>query len=86
VNSELVSLYWDLGQYLSHKIDSAEWGDGVINELAIDLGRRYPGMRGFARRNLFRMRQSTPSSLPATAPARAGELHSSASGFTTMIG
>lgn len=57
MNTELVALYWDLGQYISWKIDSAEWGDGVIDELAIDLGRRYPGMRGFARRNLFRMRQ-----------------------------
>jgi predicted nuclease of restriction endonuclease-like (RecB) superfamily len=57
VNHELVSLYWELGQYLSAKIDSAEWGDGVINELAIDLGRRYPGTRGFTRPNLFRMRQ-----------------------------
>ncbi len=39
------------------KIESAEWGDGVVEELAAVLARRYPGLRGFARPNLFRMRQ-----------------------------
>jgi predicted nuclease of restriction endonuclease-like (RecB) superfamily len=57
VNVELVSLYWQLGQYISRKIASAEWGDGVVDELAIDLARRYPGVRGYTRPNLFRMRQ-----------------------------
>jgi predicted nuclease of restriction endonuclease-like (RecB) superfamily len=57
VNTELVDLYWQLGAYLSKKIGSAEWGDGVVDELAATLARRYPGMRGYTRRNLFRMRQ-----------------------------
>ncbi len=57
VNSELVGLYWQLGEYISNKIASAEWGDGVVDELAATLAREYPGMRGYTRRNLFRMRQ-----------------------------
>ena len=57
VNAELVTHYWDLGAYISRKITSAEWGDGVIEDLAADLARRYPGVRGYARPNLFRMRQ-----------------------------
>ncbi|HEY5376725.1 MAG TPA: PDDEXK nuclease domain-containing protein, partial [Polyangiaceae bacterium] len=57
VNTELVGLYWQLGAYLSQKIESAEWGAGVVDELAATLARRYPGMRGYTRRNLFRMRQ-----------------------------
>ncbi len=57
VNTELVGLYWQLGTYLSQKIESAERGDGVVEELAATLARRYPGMRGYTRRNLFRMRQ-----------------------------
>ncbi len=57
VNTELVGLYWELGGYLSRKIASAEWGDGVVEELAATLAREYPGQRGFTRRNLFRMRQ-----------------------------
>lgn len=57
VNSELVSLYWQLGEYISKKIASAEWGDSVVDDLAATLARRYPGLRGFTRSNLFRMRQ-----------------------------
>lgn len=58
VNAELVSLslYWQLGEHFSAKIVSAEWGDGVVDELADELARRYPGHRGITRRNLFRMR------------------------------
>ncbi len=57
VNTELVEHYWELGEYISRKIASAEWGDGVVDDLAADLARRYPGARGYTRRNLFRMRQ-----------------------------
>jgi predicted nuclease of restriction endonuclease-like (RecB) superfamily len=57
VNTELVGLYWQLGEYISRKIASAEWGDGVVDELAATIAREYPGMRGYTRPNLFRMRQ-----------------------------
>ncbi len=57
INTELVGLYWELGAYISKKIASAEWGDGVVDELAATIARQYPGMRGYTRRNLFRMRQ-----------------------------
>ncbi len=45
VNTELVGLYWELGEYISSKIASAEWGDGVVDELAATIAREYPGMR-----------------------------------------
>ena len=57
VNAELVNLYWQLGEYISKKIATAEWGDGVVEELAATIAREYPGMRGYTRPNLFRMRQ-----------------------------
>ena len=57
VNTELVELYWQVGEYISRKIASAEWGDGVVDELARFLARTQPGLIGFTRRNLFRMRQ-----------------------------
>ncbi|HUH04996.1 MAG TPA: DUF1016 N-terminal domain-containing protein [Kofleriaceae bacterium] len=57
VNTELIGLYWQLGEYISHKIESAQWGDGVVDELAAAIAGQYPGMRGYTRRNLFRMRQ-----------------------------
>jgi predicted nuclease of restriction endonuclease-like (RecB) superfamily len=57
VNVELVGLYWLVGAYLSKKLATAEWGDGVVVQLAAAIARVHPGMRGFTRRNLFRMRQ-----------------------------
>ena len=57
VNNELVGLYWQLGEYISNKIASAEWGDNVVDELADAIARHYPGVRGYTRANLFRMRQ-----------------------------
>ena len=57
VNTELVTLYWQVGEYVSRKLKSAEWGDGVVNELARFLARTQPGLRGFTRASLFRMRQ-----------------------------
>lgn len=57
VNTELVTLYWQIGAYLSKKLETAEWGDAVVDELATAIAREYPGVRGYTRRNLFRMRQ-----------------------------
>ncbi|MHC5205465.1 PDDEXK nuclease domain-containing protein [Pseudomonas chlororaphis] len=57
VNTELVELYWQVGAYISRKIQAAEWGDGVVEQLANYLARQQPGLRGFTRANLFRMRQ-----------------------------
>jgi predicted nuclease of restriction endonuclease-like (RecB) superfamily len=57
VNAQLVGLYWQMGEYISRKIESAEWGDSVVDELAAAIARRYPGLRGYTRASLFRMRQ-----------------------------
>jgi predicted nuclease of restriction endonuclease-like (RecB) superfamily len=57
VNRELIDLYWEVGRVISSKIAAAEWGDKVVEELARFLMRREPGLKGFARANLFRMRQ-----------------------------
>lgn len=57
VNTELIDLYWHVGEYISGKLDSAAWGDGVVDELACYLKRHHPEIKGFARPNLFRMRR-----------------------------
>ena len=57
VNTELVALYWEIGRYISAKLEAAVWGEGVVDRLAEHLARKLPGQRGFTRRNLFRMRQ-----------------------------
>lgn len=57
VNTALIDLYWQIGEHISRKIASAEWGAGVVAQLAAHIARTYPGLRGFTRPNLFRMRQ-----------------------------
>lgn len=57
VNTALIDLYWQVGQTISRKIEVAEWGDGVVARLAEHLALTQPGLRGFTRPNLFRMRQ-----------------------------
>ncbi len=57
VNTALIDLYWEVGEIISRKITGAEWGDGVVTQLAEYIARTQPGLRGFTRSNLFRMRQ-----------------------------
>ena len=57
VNSMLVELYWQVGAYIHNKLESAAWGEGVVDQLATYLKTTQPSLRGFTRRNLFRMRQ-----------------------------
>jgi predicted nuclease of restriction endonuclease-like (RecB) superfamily len=38
-------------------MEKAEWGDSVVGQLAEHLSQTQPGLRGFTRPNLFRMRQ-----------------------------
>ena len=57
VNTTLIDLYWQVGEVISRKIAGAEWGDGVVQQLADHIAHSQPGLRGFTRPNLFRMRQ-----------------------------
>ena len=57
VNAELIDLYWRVGEYISRKLRSAEWGDGVVAQLAHYIQLHHPNIRGFTRASLFRMRQ-----------------------------
>lgn len=57
VNTALIELYWEVGAIISRKIEAAEWGDAVVDRLAEFIARTEPGLRGFTRRNLFRMRK-----------------------------
>lgn len=57
VNTTLIDLYWQVGAYISVKDETAEWGDGVVKQLAAHIARSQPGLKGFTLSNLFRMRQ-----------------------------
>jgi predicted nuclease of restriction endonuclease-like (RecB) superfamily len=57
INTALIDLYWQVGEYISRKIEAAEWGAGVVPKLAQYIAKTQPGQRGFTRSNLFRMKQ-----------------------------
>lgn len=57
INAELIELYWNIGKYISKKIDDAEWGDSVVMELAKHIQLNEPGIKGFSDKNIWRMKQ-----------------------------
>ncbi|MFH7017351.1 YhcG family protein [Flavobacterium sp. FlaQc-47] len=57
VNTEMINLYWNIGQYIYNRIETAQWGKSVVKELADFLQRSEPDLKGFSDANLWRMRQ-----------------------------
>lgn len=56
VNKELVLLYWNIGRTICQKQEQDGWGSGVIERLGSDIQKAFPGIEGFSRTNIFRMR------------------------------
>jgi predicted nuclease of restriction endonuclease-like (RecB) superfamily len=64
VNREQLLLYFMVGKQLSEKVASEKWGTKVIEQIAIDLQKELPGLKGFSFRNLKNMRQFADEYLP----------------------
>ena len=56
VNTELLQLYWEMGSEIERKQQEQGWGKSVVENLAADLQKEFPGVRGFSSSNLWRMR------------------------------
>ena len=56
VNSELIQLYWDIGKSIVEKQEQEGWRAQIIEKLCKDLQHAFPGIQGFSRTNVFRMR------------------------------
>lgn len=57
VNEELILMYQRVGHFLSEKSKEANYGDGYIDSLSDYIQRQFPGIKGFNRRGLYRMKQ-----------------------------
>ncbi len=57
VNEELILMYQRIGQFLSEKSMEASYGDRYIDTLSDFIQRQFPGIKGFNRRGLYRMKQ-----------------------------
>jgi predicted nuclease of restriction endonuclease-like (RecB) superfamily len=56
VNKELIQLYWTIGKTVVEKQEKSGWGTKVIEKLAKDIQIAFPGIEGFSRTNIFRMK------------------------------
>src|SRR3989338_5692258 len=56
VNRELIKLYWQVGKGIVHQQEREGWGRSVIEQVAKDIQKSFPGVEGFSSRNLWRMR------------------------------
>ena len=57
VNEEMIRMYWAVGEYLSGLCANSAFGDKVIDEVAAFIAKENPGVKGFTRRGLYRMKQ-----------------------------
>ena len=70
VNTELITLYWSIGEFISKKIEQSEWGASVVTELAKFIQTNEPEIKGFSDKNIWRMKQfyETYKDFPKLAP------------------
>lgn len=57
VNQQLISLYWKIGEYVSHRVTQDGWGMNIVEELSGYVQERHPTVKGFSARNIWRMKQ-----------------------------
>jgi predicted nuclease of restriction endonuclease-like (RecB) superfamily len=56
VNTELIQLYWEIGEEIDRQQREQGWGKSVIEILSKELQKEFPGVQGFSTRNLWRMK------------------------------
>jgi len=57
VNYYLLSVYWRTGGFISAQLQSKNWGEKVVDSLALWLKKENPSLKGFDRRSLYRMKE-----------------------------
>lgn len=57
VNIELIEHYWQVGEYLHHKIKADGRKKLTVVDLSAFIARHQPGVQGYSPQNLWRMRQ-----------------------------
>ena len=56
VNREMIQLYWDIGRLIVERQEREGWGKGIVDRLARDIQKAFPGLAGFSPLNVTRMR------------------------------
>lgn len=55
-NKELLKLYWHIGKTIITQQKTHAWGSNFVEKLAEDIQKEFPGLAGFSRANIFRIR------------------------------
>ncbi len=56
-NSEMLSLYYGIGKYVSENTRNGSWGTDAIRSISNQLQKALPGLRGYSESNIKNMRQ-----------------------------
>lgn len=57
VNHESMLMVWEVGGFVSSKLKSSGWGDGVVRQLAEYIHTKDPALRGWSYRTIYKMVQ-----------------------------
>ena len=57
VNHELISMYWEIGHYISKKVAADNWGKSIVQEFSQFIQSHFAGIKGFSPQNIWRMKQ-----------------------------
>ena len=70
VNQILINLYWGIGEEIYNQQQEKSWGKSIVEVLAKEIQKDFPGVKGFSSSNLWRMRNFyvTYSTLTNLAP------------------
>ncbi len=70
VNTEMINLYWSIGEYISKRVEVQAWGKSVVVQLAKYIEKKTPDLKGYSDKNLWRMKQfyETYKDLPKLSP------------------
>lgn len=56
INSETINLYWEIGEEIYRQQQENGWGKSIVQVLANELQKEFPGAKGYSAANLWRMR------------------------------
>ncbi len=56
LNAETILLYWEIGEEIFKQQEENGWGKSIVQVLAKELQKEFPGAKGYSAANLWRMR------------------------------
>lgn len=55
-NIQILTIYWEIGEFVVELEKQKDWGSKVIDQLSADLKNEFPELKGLSSRNLRYMR------------------------------